>query len=70
LAERAAALQQEWRTLRFNEKTRQSVARVWRWRRRDGAEAVHAQPDCLAMEYLKTMASAGVILRSEYATAE
>ena len=47
---------QEWRVLRFNEVTRQSVARVWQ--PADGGSAV-AQAECLGMEYLKTMASAG-----------
>ncbi|EIE25796.1 hypothetical protein COCSUDRAFT_32382 [Coccomyxa subellipsoidea C-169] len=47
---------QEWRVLRFNEVTRQSVARVWQ--PLDGSSGAHAQADCLGMEYLKTMASA------------
>lgn len=55
----AAAVRQEWRTLRFNEETRQSVARLWVCQHEDGRECVHAQADCLAMEYLKSMASAG-----------
>lgn len=48
---------QEWRVLRFNEITRQSVARVWQ--PADGSSGALAQADCLGMEYLKTMASAG-----------
>ena len=56
---------QEWRTLRFNEATRQSVAKVWvhegRWQGSGGS--VRAQPECLAMEYLKSMASAGAPAR-------
>ncbi|KAK9915588.1 hypothetical protein WJX75_001243 [Coccomyxa subellipsoidea] len=47
---------QEWRVLRFNEITRQSVARVWQ--PADGSSGALAQADCLGMEYLKTMASA------------
>lgn len=49
---------QEWRTMRFNEVTRQSVARVWQPVDGNSGGAV-AQPDCLGMEYLKTMASGG-----------
>jgi hypothetical protein len=52
---------QEWRTLRFNEATRQSVAKVWVHEGvQGGGGREHAQPECLAMEYLKSMASAGV----------
>ncbi|CAL8469998.1 g9540 [Coccomyxa elongata] len=47
---------QDWRTLRFNGVTRQSVAKVWR--SADGGSDTLAQADCLGMEYLKTMASA------------
>ena len=51
---------QEWRTLRFNEATRQSVAKVWV---ADGADGtVHAQAECLGMEYVKTMAATGALL--------
>jgi len=49
----------EWRTLRFNEVTRQSVAKVWLSQQPDGTAHIEMQPNCLAMEYLKTMASAG-----------
>jgi len=49
---------QEWRTMRFNEVTRQSIARVWQPVDGISSGAV-AQPDCLGMEYLKTMTSAG-----------
>lgn len=59
LAERAGQGVQEWRTMRFNEVTRQSVGRVWAPQRPGGAAALEMQPECLAMEYLKTMASAG-----------
>ncbi len=45
--------------MRFNEVTRQSVAKVWRAQLPDGTASLEMQPDCLAMEYLKTMASAG-----------
>ena len=45
--------------MRFNEVTRQSVGRVRVPQRADGAAALEMQPECLAMEYLKTMASAG-----------
>ena len=48
---------QDWRTLRFNGVTRQSVAKVWR--PAYGGSDTLAQADCLGMEYLKTMASAG-----------
>lgn len=43
----------QWRVLRFNE-TRQSVSRVSLER-----AGLTAAADCLAFEYLKTMASAG-----------
>ena len=56
-------LRQEWRTLRFNEATRQSVAKVWVAEGADGR--VHAQPECLGMEYVKSMASAGALLFPE-----
>ena len=49
----------EWRTMRFNEVTRQSVAKVWLSQHPDGTARIEMQPNCLAMEYLKTMASAG-----------
>ena len=45
--------------MRFNEVTRQSVAKVWLAQLPDGTASIEMQPDCLAMEYLKTMASAG-----------
>lgn len=66
--------EQQWRVLRFNENTRQSVARVGLYRGRGPAlgaadarkpdESVRlvAQPDCLAADYLKTVASAGLPL--------
>ena len=59
LWERDGRGMQEWRTMRFNEVTRQSVGRVRVPQRADGAAALEMQPECLAMEYLKTMASAG-----------
>ena len=59
LWERDGQGMQEWRTMRFNEVTRQSVGRVRAPQRADGAAALEMQPECLAMEYLKTMASAG-----------
>ncbi|KAK9808659.1 hypothetical protein WJX72_001506 [[Myrmecia] bisecta] len=49
---------QEWRVLRFNDDTRQSVAKVAVTQRPDGGCTIAAQPDCLAFEYLKTMAAA------------
>jgi hypothetical protein len=45
--------------MRFNEVTRQSVGKVWLAQHPDGTASLRMQPDCLAMEYLKTMASAG-----------
>lgn len=45
--------------MRFNEVTRQSVGKVWLEQHPDGTASLSMQPDCLAMEYLKTMASAG-----------
>ena len=50
-----SAEQQQWRVLRFND-TRQSVSRV---AVQHNSHIVHATADCLAFEYLKTMASAG-----------
>jgi len=51
---------EQWRVLRFNSVTRQSVNRV---RLRHDAqgwdEAAEARPDCLAFPYLRTMASSG-----------
>eukprot|EP00803_Ostreobium_quekettii_P001763 evm.model.scf_309.1 EVM.evm.TU.scf_309.1 scf_309:4395-8613(+) len=49
----------EWRVLRFNDVTRQGVARVMVTPRSDTLSLEEAQPDCLAFEYLKTMAAAG-----------
>ncbi len=49
------AEQQQWRVLRFND-TRQSVSRV---ALQQNSHILHAAADCLAFEYLKTMASAG-----------
>ena len=61
-----ACEQQQWRVLRFNGVTRQSVARVSLQRVEGGrADALgrgwrlQAQPNCLAADYLKTVASAG-----------
>ena len=50
-----SAEQQQWRVLRFND-TRQSVSRV---AVQHNSHTLHATADCLAFEYLKTMASAG-----------
>lgn len=62
----ATSKQQQWRVLRFNAITRQSVARVALQRMEGGAVEgpgegwrLQAQPDCLAADYLKTVASAG-----------
>lgn len=57
LSQTQGSVLQDWRTLRFNGVTRQSVAKVWR--PADGGSDMLAQADCLGMEYLKTMASAG-----------
>ena len=61
-----ASEQQQWRVLRFNGVTRQSVARVALQRMEGGRGdalgegwRLQAQPDCLAADYLKTVASAG-----------
>ena len=51
----ASASPEEWRVLRFNGTTRQSVARVTL--SADGHIA--AQPDCLAFEYMKSLAASG-----------
>ena len=63
----ATSEQQQWRVLRFNDITRQSVARVALQRVEGGRGdalgedwRLQAQPDCLAADYLKTVASAGV----------
>ena len=50
----------QWRVLRFNAVTRQSVNRV-RLRRdgHEGKEEAEARPECLAFPYLRTMASSG-----------
>ena len=51
---------EQWRVLRFNAVTRQSVNRVRLGHDgRDGQEAAEARPDCLAFPYLRTMASSG-----------
>eukprot|EP00191_Tetraselmis_sp_GSL018_P009178 CAMPEP_0177616464 /NCGR_PEP_ID=MMETSP0419_2-20121207/24179_1 /TAXON_ID=582737 /ORGANISM="Tetraselmis sp., Strain GSL018" /LENGTH=253 /DNA_ID=CAMNT_0019114543 /DNA_START=457 /DNA_END=1214 /DNA_ORIENTATION=+ len=50
---------QQWRVLRFNETSRQSVSRVTEVAGGGGWEAV---PDCLAQEYLKTMVCVGTAL--------
>lgn len=49
-------IEQQWRVLRFND-TRQSVSRV---ALHSDSHMPQAQADCLAFEYLKTMASAGL----------
>ena len=63
---KGAGEQQQWRVLRFNATTRQSVARVALQRTEGGADGgrragwlLQAQPNCLAADYLKTVASAG-----------
>ncbi len=55
LSDLESAEQQQWRVLRFND-TRQSVSRV---AVQQNSHTLHATADCLAFEYLKTMASAG-----------
>ncbi|KAL0053521.1 hypothetical protein WJX82_006974 [Trebouxia sp. C0006] len=55
LSDLDSAEQQQWRVLRFND-TRQSVSRV---AVQPNSHILHATADCLAFEYLKTMASAG-----------
>ncbi|GMH40504.1 hypothetical protein BSKO_08408 [Bryopsis sp. KO-2023] len=49
----------EWRVLRFNGVTRQSVNRVVQVQ---GSSDLSVDPNCLAFEYLKTMAVAGWLL--------
>ncbi|KAL0018982.1 hypothetical protein WJX79_006878 [Trebouxia sp. C0005] len=55
LSDLDSAEQQQWRVLRFND-TRQSVSRV---ALQHNSHTLQASADCLAFEYLKTMASAG-----------
>ena len=50
---------EQWRVLRFNTVTRQSVNRVRLRHNARGHEATEARPDCLAFPYLKTMAASG-----------
>lgn len=57
---------QEWRVLRFNEETRQSVARVTVAVGADGSTVLTQRPDCMAFLYMKTMASAGKCMLSHY----
>lgn len=45
--------------LRFNDETRQSVARVTVSRDAGGRVTVRQQPDCLAFLYMKTLAATG-----------
>lgn len=58
---------EEWRVLRFNSVTRQSVARVTVRRAAAGSDCVRRQlvqahPDCLAQEYQKTTAAVAAAL--------
>jgi hypothetical protein len=58
---------EEWRVLRFNAVTRQSVARVMVQRAAAGSDGVRRQlvqayPNCLAQEYLKTTAAVAAAL--------
>lgn len=80
-SERAGAGEEQWRVLRFNDATRQSVARVAVRRSAGGAAregpetgsassvglCLEAQPRCLAADYLKTVASAGAGFRGSHA---
>ena len=50
---------QEWRVLRFNEETVQSVARVSVRSRRSTEASVQQRPDCMAFLYMKTIGAAG-----------
>ena len=49
---------EQWRVLRFNDVTRQSVNRV-RLVHDGRHERAEARPDCLAFPYLRTMAASG-----------
>ena len=53
-------LHQAWRVLRFNNSTRQGVQRVTITASQAGPHDIWAHPDCMAFEYLKIMAAAGV----------
>eukprot|EP00850_Spirogloea_muscicola_P023610 SM000372S13686 [mRNA] locus=s372:50671:53613:+ [translate_table: standard] len=55
---------QEWRVLRFNGVTRQSVAKVTAVIRGPGEVALRQQPNCLAFEYPKSMVAAGLTAAS------
>lgn len=50
---------QEWRVLRFNEETVQSVARVSVGSSRSTEASVQQRPDCMAFLYMKTIGAAG-----------
>jgi len=54
---------QEWRVLRFNEETVQSVARTEVVVEGDGGEVVVQRGDCMAFLYMKTLAAAGKSLK-------
>ena len=56
---RAYVGSEQWRVLRFNTVTRQSVNRVHVRHNGAGHEAVEARPECLAFPYLRAMASSG-----------
>ncbi|CAM6089614.1 unnamed protein product [Calypogeia fissa] len=50
----------EWRVLRFNSVTRQSVAKVQALATGVGDVILQQQPNCIAFEYVKSMISAGL----------
>ena len=58
---------EQWRVLRFNTVTRQSVNRVRLRHDGRGHEAAEARPDCLAFPYLRTMAASGARLSRQAA---
>ena len=50
---------QEWRVLRFNEETVQSVARISVGSSDSPEVTAQQRPDCMAFLYMKTIAAAG-----------
>lgn len=61
---RAHVGSEQWRVLRFNAVTRQSVNRVRPSHSGQGQEAAEARPECLAFPYLRTMAASGAQIQA------
>ena len=55
---------EQWRVMRFNDITRQSVNRV-RVVHDGHHDTPESRPDCLAFPYLRTMAASGTVTRTE-----